>query len=83
MSVHYGLGRHADELTPADILQVAKWNCIPQPFSIMNLAVVKLSISILLRRILGPHAKWSKLFLHVNMALFTITMAVASILTFV
>ncbi|KAG8158424.1 hypothetical protein KVR01_011546 [Diaporthe batatas] len=81
--VHYGLGRHADALTPDDILQVAKWNWIPQPFSIMNLAAVKLSISFLLLRILGPYAKWSKLFLHVNMVLFTASMAVASILTFV
>jgi hypothetical protein len=81
--VRYGLGRHQDALTPSDILQVAKWNWIPQPFSIMNLAFVKLSISFLLLRILGPHAKWSKLFLHVNMVLFTLTMVVASILTFV
>lgn len=81
--VHYRLGRHQDTLTPADILHVAKWNWIPQPFSIMNLAFVKLSISFLLLLILGPHTKWSKLFLHVNMVLFKITMIVASILTFV
>lgn len=81
--VHYGLGRHGYTLTAEEILQVAKWNWIPQPFSIMNLAFVKLSISFLLLRILGPHAKWSRWFLHVNMVLFTATMVVASILTFV
>ncbi|KAI3394965.1 hypothetical protein diail_2023 [Diaporthe ilicicola] len=81
--VHYGLGRHEDTLTPGEIVQVAKWDWIPQPFSIMNLAFVKLSISFMLLRILGPQAKWSRCFLYVNMILFTITMAVASILTFV
>ncbi|KAK2616015.1 hypothetical protein N8I77_002734 [Diaporthe amygdali] len=81
--VYYGLGRHEETLTAAEILQVAKWNWIPQPFSIMNLAVVKLSMSFLLLRILGPQARWSKWFLYVNMVLFTTTMIVASIITFV
>ncbi|KAL1877878.1 hypothetical protein Daus18300_002231 [Diaporthe australafricana] len=81
--VHYGLGRHEASLTTAEVAQVAKWDWIPQPFSIMNLAFVKLSISFLLLRIIGPQARWSKWFLYVNMVLFTTTMIVASILTFV
>lgn len=81
--VHYGLGRHEETLSAEEVVQVAKWDWIPQPFSIMNLALVKLSISCLLLRLLGPQARWSRRFLHVNMVLFTLTMAVASILTFV
>lgn len=81
--VHYGLGRHESTLTAHEIAEVAKWDWIPQPFSIMNLVFVKLSVSFLLLRILGPQAKWSRLFLIVNMVLFTATMVIACILTFV
>lgn len=72
--VHYGLGRHADASTPANTLRNRTES---------NLAVVQLFISILLLRILRPHTKLSKLFLHVNMVLFKMTMVVAIILTFV
>lgn len=80
--VHYGLGRHQETLNEWEIVQVAKWDWIPQPFNIMTLVFVKLSISTLLLRLLGPQAKWFKRFLHTSMVLFTLTMVIASITTF-
>lgn len=80
--VHYGLGRHSETLTSEQLLLVAKWDWIPQPFSIIALALVKLSISALLLRLLGPQAKWSRWFLYINMILFPLTMVIASITTF-
>lgn len=80
--VHYGLGRHQETLTTFEIVQVAKWDWIPQPFNIMALVFVKLSIAALLLRLLGPQAKYSKWFLHISITLFTLTMVVASITTF-
>lgn len=80
--VHYGLGRHQETLTAYETVQVAKWDWIPQPFNIMALMFVKLSITALLLRLLGPQAKYSKWFLYISITLFTLTMVVASITTF-
>ncbi|KAF7528052.1 hypothetical protein G7054_g10244 [Neopestalotiopsis clavispora] len=81
--VHYGLGRHAAWLPASDIAQVAKWNWIIQPFGIMDLPFVKLSISVLFLKLLGPKDKWQRWFLYVNMVLFTIVFVLASIFSFV
>ncbi|KAI0006846.1 hypothetical protein F4779DRAFT_545928 [Xylariaceae sp. FL0662B] len=80
--VHYGLGRHIYYVPIEDQMNIARWNWIVQPFGILTLPVGKISVVLLLQRLMGPTATFRKWFLWVNMALFSASMVVSSILSF-
>lgn len=62
--------------------EIVRWNWIVQPFGILTLPVGKISVVLLLERIMGQTTIWRRWFLWVNMALFTASMVVSSILSF-
>ncbi|KAJ4414296.1 hypothetical protein N0V82_008025 [Gnomoniopsis sp. IMI 355080] len=80
--VHYGLGRHITTLPVQEQAKFAKWSWIVQPFGIMTLVPGKISVVLLLQRLMPPNTRWWRVFLWVNMAILTIVMVVASIISF-
>lgn len=60
-----------------------KWHRIIPPFGFMSLLFGKISVSLLLLRIMGPKTVWRKWFLYGNMAIYTAIMVLSSILGFV
>ncbi|KAI5917161.1 hypothetical protein F4810DRAFT_697611 [Camillea tinctor] len=80
--VHYGLGRHIYYIPVEDRMELARWNWIVQPFGILTLPIGKISVVLLLERIMGPTSLRRRWFLWVNMFLFTASMVSSSILSF-
>ncbi|KAI1370105.1 hypothetical protein F4677DRAFT_439255 [Hypoxylon crocopeplum] len=80
--VHYGLGRHMYYIPVEHKSEIVRWNWIVQPLGILTLPIGKISVVLLLERIMGQTTTWRRWFLWVNMALFTASMIVSSILSF-
>lgn len=80
--VHYGLGRHITTIPVEEQARFAQWSWIVQPFGIMTLAPGKISVVLLLQRLMPPNSRWWKVFLWANMAIFLSVMIVASIISF-
>jgi hypothetical protein len=68
--VSHGDARHLYYLTPAEIVIVQKFTWIAQAFSIIALATAKISVSLLLLKIIGPMTVWRKRILWFNMVFF-------------
>ncbi|KAI9674002.1 MAG: hypothetical protein M1822_009579 [Bathelium mastoideum] len=81
--VHYGLGRHIEFVPLDQQAEVLKWNWLVQPFGIMTLPMGKISVSLLLLRLMSPQTNWRKAILWGNMVTYTIFMALAAIFSFV
>ena len=81
--VHHGGGRHLYYLTATQVEYTTKVDWISQPFNIMSLATGKISVALLLLRLLGPSAIWQKWFLYISIILTFIIGSLTSIFTFV
>ncbi len=75
--------RHLFYLSPQQQLQAVKYNWISQPWGIFGFATGKISVALLILRILGPSTIWRKWILYGCMASVFIINAIGSILTFV
>ncbi|KAH9900475.1 hypothetical protein F4778DRAFT_739113 [Xylariomycetidae sp. FL2044] len=80
--VHYGLGRHIYYVPIEHQQNLNRWNWIVQPFGILTLPIGKISVVLLLQRLMGPTAVFRKWFLWINMVAFTASMVASSILSF-
>ena len=81
--VRHGGARHLYYLDPAQVEYVTKVNWISQPFNIMSIATGKISVALLLLRLLGPSAIGQKWFLYISSVLTFIFSSLTSIFTFV
>ncbi|KAI9655764.1 MAG: hypothetical protein M1821_005199 [Bathelium mastoideum] len=75
--------RHLFYLTPTQQLLAVKYNWITQPWGIFGFGTGKISVALLILRILGPNIFWRKWILYVTMAVVFTTTSLACILTFV
>ncbi|KAI0839149.1 hypothetical protein F5Y06DRAFT_28947 [Hypoxylon sp. FL0890] len=80
--VHYGLGRHIYYIPVEYQSEIVRWNWIVQPFGILTLPIGKISVVLLLERLMGYTSTRRRWFLWVNMALFTASMIASSILSY-
>jgi hypothetical protein len=55
LSVHYGAGRHIDDLKPADFEEGFKLNFITQPLYLWAICLAKVSIGFFLLRVAVTH----------------------------
>jgi hypothetical protein len=69
--VTYGTGRHFTTLSPYEQVIAVKLNWISQPFSIMSAGFGKVSVALLLLRIISPN-KARQWFLYTTIALLTV-----------
>ena len=75
--------RHLFYLSPQQQLQAVKYNWISQPWGIFGFATGKISVALLILRIMGPNTIWRKWILYGCMASVLVINAIGSILTFV
>ena len=75
--------RHLFYLSPQQQSQAVKYNWISQPWGIFGFATAKISVALLILRIMGPNSVWRKWILYGCMASVFIINAIGSILTFV
>ena len=81
--VHHGGQRHLYYLNPEQREYVIKVDWISQPFNIVCLATGKVSVALLLLRLLGPSAFWRKWFLYISIVLTLVFGILTAIFTFV
>ena len=72
VSVHYGLGRHFYFIPAQQQTQVIKWNWIVEPVAIVPLPLAKISVALLLLRLMRPIVHWRKWILCLALALYTV-----------
>lgn len=80
--VQYGVGQHAAYIEPPTLIKAVKWIWLSTPFSTMSACFGKVSIALLLMRILGNRNKGYTIFLWVLIALLIIINVLLSIITF-
>jgi len=80
--VSYGGARHLYYLSPAELVMVQKFTWIAQGFSIFALATAKISVSLLLLKIIGPATVWRKRILWFNMVFFMLQCIVSVAIIF-
>ena len=80
--VYHGGQRHLYYLSPAQREYVTKVDWISQPFNIMSLATAKISVALLILRLLGPSAFWRKWLLYALMGLTFVVGSLTAIFTF-
>jgi hypothetical protein len=61
--VEYGVGQHAVYIEPSNLINAVKWIWLSTPFSTMSACFGKVSIALLLMRILGTRNKGYTYFL--------------------
>ncbi|KAI1401650.1 hypothetical protein F4819DRAFT_486339 [Hypoxylon fuscum] len=81
VQVHYGLGRHIYYITAVHQIEMMKLTWIMQLINSLNLPIGRVSVVLLLERLMGRTTTWRRLFLWVNMTLFTASMIASSILS--
>lgn len=74
--------RHLYYLTPDQQMQAVKYNWITQPWCIFGFATGKISVALLLLRIMGTRTKWRKIILYFIMISVFITNSIACIISF-
>lgn len=79
--VEYGVGQHAMYLPPPDLIEAVKWIWLSTPFSTMSACFGKISIALLLMRIINRN-KFYTGFLWTLIALLLIVNVVLNIITF-
>lgn len=81
-SIAAGFGRHEIYLDPAHLRKALKLNLMAQPFHFMGFAVPKVSVALLLFRLMGPdkHGVW---FLRISMSILILGAILVSIFNFV
>ena len=75
--------RHLFYLTPQQQLRAVKFNWISQVWGIFGFATGKISVALLILRIIGPSSTWRKWILYITMASVFIINALGCIITFV
>ncbi|KAI1472150.1 uncharacterized protein F4812DRAFT_801 [Daldinia caldariorum] len=80
--VCYGLGRHIYYIPVDHQSEITRWNWIVQPFGILALPIGKISVVLLLERLMGNTCVRWRWFLWMNMALFTASMISSSIISY-
>ena len=73
LEVHYGLGRHINYLSPYQIMMAAKIDDLSQPFSTFSSCFARISVALLLRRIINPSKPQRYLLWFVIISLLIIT----------
>lgn len=82
-AIAHGLGRHTYYLTPDQIrYQLLIGEYVAEPWSIMAIALGKVSVSLLILRIIGPATFWRKWIIYVSIPLVLAVNATATILLF-
>jgi cell division protein FtsW (lipid II flippase) len=80
--VHYGVGQHAAYIDPPNLINAVKWIWLSTPFSTMSACFGKVSIALLLMRILGTRKKRYTYFLWVLIVLLILINIFLSVITF-
>jgi hypothetical protein len=75
--------RHLYYLQPEQQALVIKYNWITQPWCIFGFATGKISVALLILRLIGPNTFWRKWILYASMVTVFIFNALACIFTFV
>lgn len=78
----YGGAKHIGALDPDDLMQALRFNWAAQPFVIFGFATGKISIGLLILRIIGPNTVVRKWLLYVTLCLSLIFSIIDIILTF-
>jgi hypothetical protein len=79
---HYGVGQHAVYIDPPNLINAVKWIWLSTPFSTMSACFGKVSIALLLMRILGNRNKSYTYFLWVMIVLLVLVNVFLSVITF-
>ncbi|KAL9596856.1 MAG: hypothetical protein Q9219_005526 [cf. Caloplaca sp. 3 TL-2023] len=79
----YGGSRHFFYLSPSEKANVIKWEWISLPFGVVPSATAKISVALLLLRIIGPGMTWQKWALYFIMASVSIASAISVITIYV
>jgi hypothetical protein len=80
--VHYGVGQHAVSIDPPNLINAVKWIWLSVPFSTMSACFGKVSIALLLIRILDNRNKGYIYFLWVMIVLLILINIILSVVTF-
>jgi hypothetical protein len=80
--VHYGVGQHASYIAPPNLVNAVQWIWLSTPFSTMSACFGKVSIALLLMRILGNRNKGYTTFLWGLIVLLILVNVFLSIVTF-
>jgi hypothetical protein len=80
--VHYGVGQHAAYIDPPNLINAVQWIWLSTPFSTMSACFGKVSIALLLMRILGTRNKGYTIFLWVLIVLLVLVNIFLSVVTF-
>lgn len=78
----YGGAKHAADIAPDDLIQALRFNWAAQPFVIFGFATGKISIGLLILRIIGPNTVVRKWLLYVALSLSVIFSIIDIVLTF-
>lgn len=77
-----GGARHLFFLRPEELFLVLKYNFISQPFGAMAVAFGKISVGLLILRIMGPNTFWHKWFIYVNLFIYMIITIISCVFIF-
>ncbi|KAF2642008.1 hypothetical protein P280DRAFT_397288 [Massarina eburnea CBS 473.64] len=80
--VQYGVGKHAAYLPPPDLIKAVKWIWLSTPMSTLSACFGKISIALLLMRIINRN-KYYRFFLWVLIGLLLAINIVLNIITFI
>lgn len=74
MQVHYGVGRHAAYIPPSELVKAVQWIWLSVPFSTMSACWAKISISLLILRMINRNRAYAILLWTLIFLLFTINL---------
>ncbi|TVY36574.1 hypothetical protein LOCC1_G006859 [Lachnellula occidentalis] len=72
IGIHYGMGSHNRDLTPASIMKALKYQYLCELCYVLDAVIIKLSIGFLLLRIIPESAKVYRYILYVSMSIMSI-----------
>ncbi|KAK0706041.1 hypothetical protein B0T26DRAFT_625829, partial [Lasiosphaeria miniovina] len=74
MEVHYGVGKHAAYIAPPDLIKAVEWIWISAPFSTMSACFGKISIALLIMRMINRNRAFSAFLWTLIVLLFLINL---------
>lgn len=81
MQVHYGVGRHAAYISPPQLVKAVQWIWLSTPFSTMSACFGKISISLLILRMINRNRSYT-IFLWTLIFLLFVINLLLTIITF-
>ncbi len=81
MEVHYGVGKHAAYIPPPDLIKAVEWIWISAPFSTMSACFGKISIALLILRMINRNKVYT-VFLWTLIVLLFIVNLLLTVITF-